>query len=129
MFATDITLNPTTYGGTNANKVYSLIVGPTADGRALRRVASTATTTPDTLTVSHRESTQSGVLVDQHLVRIDEIQTDPVLGKVTLSAWMVIQVPRGTTIITTQLITDQIGRLIHFEQTSGNLAKILNSEP
>lgn len=128
MFNNDITLNPTTYGGANTNEVYSL-VGWGGDSSSIRRVSTTASTTPTTLRVEHREAEKAKIITDQHLVRLDKQFTDPVMGKVILSSWMVIHVPRGTTVITLQEIKDQIGRLIAFEQAVGALDKILNSEP
>jgi hypothetical protein len=128
MFSNDITLNPTTFGGANVNKVYSLIA--LGDGSSsIRRVSATAATTPETLTVSHRSVKDGAVDVDQHMIRLDLGFTDVLLGPVKFSCWLVIRNPLGTTILTNQLILDQIGRLIAFEQASGALDKILNKEP
>jgi hypothetical protein len=62
-------------------------------------------------------------------VRLDKTFTDPIAGVVTLSAYMVLQVPRGTSVVTLQEIKDCVGRLIALEQSSGALDKILNREP
>lgn len=129
MFDNSLTLNPTAFGGQNVNKVYDLISMGSNQSSSIRRVAATATTTPETLTISHRESKVSGVSTDQHLVRVDKTFSDPVMGSVKFSAWLVIQVPRGTSVVTLQEIKDQVGRLIACEQASGALDKILNGEP
>lgn len=128
MFDNDITLNPQTFGGQNVNKVYSL-VGWGSDTSTTRRVSATATTTPETLTVSHRDTKSGSLTTSQHLVRTDIELADPVVGRVTMSAWLVIRVPQGTSVITSQVIKDQVGRLIAFEQAAGAIDKILNSEP
>lgn len=128
MFNNDITLNPQSFGGANADKVYSLVSWG-GDSSSVRRVSTTAATTPETLKISHRAIKRGTVTVDQHLIRVDEQATDTLAGPVQLSAWMVIEVPRGTTVITSQKILDLVGRLIAFERAAGNLDKILNSEP
>lgn len=132
MFNTDVSLNPTSFGGTNAAKVYSLVL-PLGNDSSLRRVSSTSATTPETLKISHQVSNSKnevGVLqYAQHLIRFDESFTDVIKGSGQLSVWMVIRNPLGTTAVTSQKILDIIGRLIAFEQTAGNLDKILNNEP
>lgn len=128
MFADNISLNPTTYGGANAAKVYAM-VGWGGDSSTIRRVADTATSAPETLTISHRPSTEGKVQLDQHMIRLDEVITDPILGQVKFSAWMVIRIPKGTSVITTAKVKDLVGRLIALEQGAGNIEKILNSEP
>lgn len=127
MFNNDITLNPQSFGGQNEDKVYSLVsVGDTG---SLRRVSATSTSTPETLTIGHRSAVEKGLIVNQHMVRTDIILLDPDKGEVKVSAWLVIRVPKGTTVVTTTVIKDQIGRLLAFEQASGALDKILNMEP
>lgn len=127
MFNNDITLNPQSFGGQNEDKVYSLVsVGDTG---SLRRVSATSTSTPETLTIGHRSAVEKGLTVNQHMVRTDIILLDPDKGEVKVSAWLVIRVPKGTTVVTTTVIKDQIGRLLAFEQASGALDKILNMEP
>lgn len=126
MFTYPITLNPGTYGGASAAKVFDLI--SINDSRSLSRVAATSTTTPETLTVSHTSSGKS-VVVDRHLVRLDKSLQDPILGQVQLSAYMVLAVPRGTSVVTSQEIKDIVGRLVAFEQAAGALDKLLNNEP
>lgn len=127
MFNNDITLNPQSFGGQNEDKVYSLVsVGDTG---SLRRVSATSTSTPETLTIGHRSAVEKGLTVNQHMVRTDIILLDPDKGEVKVSAWLVIRVPKGTTVVTATVIKDQIGRLLAFEQASGALDKILNMEP
>lgn len=129
MFDLAVTLNPTAFGGANVNKVYDHIGTGSEKSSSLRRVGATYLTTPETLAISHRESKQGTVMYDQHLVRMDKTFTDPIAGVVVLSSWLVIRVPRGTTVATEQEIKDMVGRLIAFEQTSTTLTKLLNSEP
>lgn len=132
MFGTDVSLNPTAFGGTNAAKVYSLVL-PLGSDSSLRRVSSTSATTPETVKISHQVSSSKnevGVLqYNQHLIRLDESFTDTLKGSGQLSAWLVIRNPIGTTAVTSQKIIDIIGRLFAFEQTAGALDKILNNEP
>lgn len=123
----DIALNPTTYGGANASKTYSLL-GYSGISEATRRVAATATTTPETLVIKHRAIKVLDCETDQHLMRLDTNAIDPAKGRVQLSARMIIEVPKGTTVITNQMILDIVGRLVAFEQTAGYLDKLLNSE-
>lgn len=127
MFNNDITLNPQSFGGQNVDKVYSLVsVGDTG---SLRRVSTTATSSPETLSIGHRQQVEKGVTMHQHMVRTDIVLNDPDKGSVKMSAWIVIRVPQGTTVVDSQVIKDQVGRLLAFEQASGALDKILNMEP
>lgn len=123
----DITLNPGTYGGTAGDKIYNLLP-PQKDGSTVRRVPATAFTTPETLSVNHREVKEGGYVVDQHLVRVDEVVIDPVQGSRTISVWQVIKVPRGTSVITTAQVKSVIGRCIHAVLTAGHTDKILAGE-
>jgi hypothetical protein len=127
MFTYPLSLNPTTYGGANVAKSYDLV--DLQDSRSVSRVAATATTTPETVTISHVVSGSGLSIADRHLVRLDKTFTDPIAGVVTLSAYMVLQVPRGTSVVTLQEIKDCVGRLLALEQASGALDKILNREP
>lgn len=128
MFNNDITLNPQSFGGANADKTYSLVSWG-GDSTSIRRVPLTASTTPETLTLAHRAVKRGSVSVDSHMVRLDFLQSDPALGPALLSARLVMEVPRGTSVITNQQILDIQGRLIAFMRASGNLDKFLNSEP
>jgi hypothetical protein len=126
MFTYPQSLNPTSFGGANVAKSFDLV--SIDNNRSLSSVATESTTTPHTLTVSH-QSSGTAVVVDRHLVRLDKTFTDPVKGPVTLSCYMVLSVPRGTSVVTLQEIKDMVGRMIAFEQTAGALDKILNNEP
>jgi hypothetical protein len=63
------------------------------------------------------------------MARVDRTLIDPVLGQVVVSAWLVFEVPRGTTIVTPTEIKETTGRLIAFQQTAGVMDKLINSEP
>lgn len=123
----DIALNPTTFGGANVSKTYSLL-GYSGTSEALRRVAATVNTTPETLAIKHREVKVNGAKTAQHLVRLDKVLTDVLLGPVQLSARLVVEVPMGTTIVTNQEILDIVGRLIALEQGVGVFDKLMNWE-
>lgn len=128
MFNNDITINPGTFGGANANTVYSL-VGFSGDSSSTRRVASTANSTPDELRISHSKNKRNGIQYDQHMVRIDRTLVDPTKGPVVISAWMVIAVPSGYAIADLAATKEVVGRVVAFEQASGTIDKIFNSEP
>lgn len=127
MFANDITLNPQPYGGANADKVFSL-VGWGGDSSSIRRVSATASTAPDTLKVSHRETKQGKVVYDDHMVRRDLTVVDPILGPVTVSAWIVVKMPRGTSATVAQA-KNTLGEAVDFLMEAGATDKFLNSEP
>ena len=127
MFTYPVSLNPTTYGGANVAKSFDLV--DLQDNRTLSSVAAEATTTPHTLSVSHQNVASGSTTADRHLIRLDKTFNDPIYGKQTLSCYVVLQVPRGTTVVTLQEIKDMVGRLIAFEQAAGALDKILNNEP
>lgn len=123
----DIALNPTSFGGANVSKTFSLL-GYSSLTESTRRNAATVNVTPETLQVKHRDIKVNGKLTAQHLVRMDKLLTDVLLGPVQLSARLVIEVPKGTTIVTDQEILDIVGRLIAFEQGAGVFAKLMNWE-
>lgn len=129
MLANDITLNANTYIGIAGDKVYNLVsFDSTTDSGTLRRVAATALTTPETLRISHRIVKKGPVTFDQHLVRLDETQNDPLLGTLTGSCWFVNLSPRGSSVITSTTAKTLTGRLIHSLLASGNFDKVLNGE-
>lgn len=133
MFNTDIILNPTSFGGANVNKTYSLVL-PLGSDTSIRRVSATASTLPETLKIAHQQQTVSSggaskLTYYQHLIRLDQAFNDPIYGQGNLSAWLVMRDPIGTSVITSQHRLDLIGRLLAFEQTAGYLDKILNNEP
>jgi len=121
MYPTDITL-----AGTSTSKTYSLI---SIEGRkALRSDATAALDAPRGLTISHQVTTVSGVLVDRHLVRLDEsIAGTAPAPDVTASVQLVIAAPRET--ITVAQIKDVLARLVSFIGTAGYTDKLLNNEP
>lgn len=126
--ASDITLNPGSYGGIAADLVFSDI-GPTKDlNGKLRRVAATALTAPETHTINHRVVKEGVVPYDQHMVRLDWEPVDPVLGAVKQSTWIVVRVPRGTSVVTVAKVKDQIGRAVHSFLLAGATDKILAGE-
>lgn len=125
MFSYPQTLNPNAYGGADVSKVYDLIeLGGT---KSVSRVAATATTTPETLSIAHSSFKQNDLNVSRHLVRLDKTFVLADYGKQTLSAYLVIQVPHHVE-VTTAEVQDIVGCLIKFEQDSGALAKLLNAE-
>jgi hypothetical protein len=128
MFADPVAINPNTFGGANVSTSYAL-VGLTGISASLRRVSATAATAPDTLTVSHQESKQGSLKTDRHMARVDRTLIDALLGPVKVSAWIVFEVPRGTTIVTPTEIKETTGRLVAFQQTAGYMDKLINSEP
>lgn len=128
MFADPIAINPNTYGGANVSTSYAL-VGLTGIAASLRRVSATAATAPDTLTISHQGSKRGSIDTDRHMVRVDKTYIDPIKGPVVTSAWMVIEVPKGTSVVTLTEVKEVVGRLVAFEQASGNIDKLVNSEP
>jgi hypothetical protein len=121
------TLNPSTYGGAGGDVVFDE-VDSSKPYETLSRVAATSVVTPDLLRISHQDSKVSGIAVERHLVRRDKTYTDTDLGKVTLSAYMVVSVPVGTTSVTEAEILDMVGELVDFTQNSGNMLKFLNKE-
>jgi hypothetical protein len=121
-----LTLNPTSYGGANEDKVFTPVhLGTT---KVISRVAGDFPTVDYTLTISHADSKVSGVTVDRHLVRLDLTETDTVLGSVTASVYLVAAIPRGQTAISDQELLDLKGRLLALVQGSGNWDAILGSE-
>lgn len=128
MFDNNLVVNPNTFGGVNANTTYSL-VGWKGDTASIRRDSATAATTPDTLLISHQDLKRNSMMYHQAMVRIDKTYVDVLKGPVVLSAWMVIAIPKDTTIITETAVKEVIGRVIAVEQASGAIAKLINSEP
>lgn len=129
MLANDITLNATGYIGTAGDKIYNLVsLDNTAGVGTLRRVAATATTTPETMRVSHRVTKKGAVESDQHMIRLDEVSIDPLKGSVVTSVWFSITVPKGTSVVTAQTVKTQFGRLVHAALQSGVFDKVLNGE-
>lgn len=129
MIENDVTLNANTYIGTPGDKTYNLVsLDNTAGSGTLRRVSATALTAPETLRISHRTIKKGNVTFDQHLVRLDETGSDPLLGTLSGSSWFVTLVPRGSTVITANTSKSLTGRLIHALLKSGYFDKLLNGE-
>lgn len=127
MFTYPQSLNPTTYGGAAVAKSFDLV--DLQNNRSVSSVSAESTTTPHTLTVSHQNVKSGLTTADRHLVRLDKTFTDPIYGLQTLSAYLVLSVPRSTSVVTLQEIKDMVGRLIAFEQAAGALDRLLNNEP
>lgn len=129
MLPNDITLNANTYIGTAGDKIYNLVsLDNQAGVGTLRRVAATATVTPETLRISHRRVKKGDLESDQHMARLDETQNDPDKGLVTSSFWCSAVVPVGTTVVTAATIKTLAGRCIDLLLESGYFDKILNGE-
>lgn len=128
MLDADITINPGTTGGASANSTYVSLGLPQGDA-SIRRVAATAATAPETLTVKHSMVTRKGtVKVDRHLVRFDSTFNDTLLGAQTVSAWLVVEVPRGVSAIGSTQYNEVLGRLHAFLALSGVKTKLYNGE-
>lgn len=128
MFDNNLVVNPNTFGGVNASTTYSL-VGWKGDAASIRRDSVTAATAPDTLLISHQDLKRNSMMYHQAMVRIDKTYTDVLKGNVVLSAWLVIAIPKDTTIITETAVKEVVGRVLAVEQASGAIAKLINSEP
>lgn len=128
MFNNDIVINPGTFGGANVNTTYSL-VGFSQDSQTLRRVSGTAATAPDELRIAHTQQKRNGVPCDQHMVRMDRTYNDTLKGPVVLSTWIVMSVPKGTTILDLTAFKEQVKRVVSFLQDTGTQDKLYNSEP
>lgn len=122
-----ITLNPASYGGAAGDKVYDLL-GYSSMSESTRRVGATYLTTPESLVVKHKEQKVLDCVSDLHLVRLDTKLTDPVKGACQLSSYLNIVVPKGTTVVTDQMIKDQVGRLIALYLAVGNHTRIMQGE-
>jgi hypothetical protein len=121
-----LTLNPTSYGGANEDKIFTIV--DFGNSKVVSRVTGDMPTVDNTMTISHAESKVSGVTVDRHLVRLDLTETDTELGKVTASVYFVAAIPRGQTAITDQELLNLKGRLLALLQGSGNWDAILGGE-
>lgn len=131
MFDLSLTLNPSgsvTLGGTNADKVYDLVDFP-SKGQSVRRNAVTALTTPETLTISHREFTEKGQPFHQHLVRLDQLYFSALGDPRPYATWFVMKAPGDNTTVSNTMMKDSLLRLCRFAVTTGYLDKVLNGEP
>lgn len=125
-FLSDITLNPTSYGGTNTSRVYT-DVGYLGLQTRLRRVAATANTTPEECIISHT-GIEGTLKRDRRMLKIQKTYTDPVKGEVKASAHLVLDAPRGTTVVTAGELKEIIGQLLALYMVAGNNDKFLNGE-
>lgn len=150
MFDIDTANNPSTAltAGTSANLTFSLVQG--LDGKkAVRSVASVATSAPHSLTIAHSEraikglryastrNTAPDVIIDHHMVRIDKFLPLTTAGiadpqfLVNYGAYLVVMAPRvGADAPSTQLLMDQILRIAVLLNPSSNagLTRLLNGE-
>lgn len=127
MIASDLTLNPGSYGGTNADLVFVLAGYPTPTS-SIRRVTATAMTEPHSLIVSHQSVKRGSVIYDRHQIRLDRTLNSALNGPVKGSSWLVHEAPRGVSEWTPALMKDLIGRVTAAYMVSGVLDKILAGE-
>lgn len=128
MIANDVTLNPGAYGGTSANLVFNLTGYPSSTS-AHRRVQATALTEPHSFLTSHQMGVQrGGYVINRHLLRHDVVKLDPLLGAVKGSFWMSWEVPQGSSVFTSSVIKDAIGRVPAFYMIAGATDAILAGE-
>lgn len=131
MFDLSLSLNPNgsiTLDGTNSAKVFDLVDFP-SQGQSVRRVAATALTTPETLTISHRDFVEKGQPMHQHLVRMDIAALSALGVKQPCAAWLVVKHPGDNVTVTPAMIKDMVYRLFRLMTTTGYLDKIINGEP
>lgn len=124
--ASDITVNPNGFGGANVATTFSFVTE--SNQKAIRRVTSTALTTPNTLTVQHSTRNQSGKVVDSHNIRIDLTKIDADLGEVQDSVWTNINHVRGQSAITASDLKDMFGQIADLLTETGYFDKILAGE-
>lgn len=127
MIANDLTLNPGSYGGTAASLVFVLGGYPTPTS-SIRRVQATALSEPNSILISHQKVIRSGITYDRHLIRHDRSLIDPLKGTVKASTWQTWEVPQGTSVFTSAIIKDMIGRLTAVHMTAGVTDAILAGE-
>jgi hypothetical protein len=127
MLANDLTLNPGSFGGVSANKIFVLAGYPTPTS-SIRRVQSTALTTPESILVSHQVVQRGGLTIDRHLLRHDVTLNDSLKGSVKASAWTTLEIPRGTTVFTNAVAKDMYGRTVSALLASGVFDAFLAGE-
>lgn len=127
MIANDLTLNPGTWGGTAGDLVFKNIGYPTPTS-SLRRVQATALSEPHSVLISHQRVLRSGTYYNRHLMRIDRTLIDPLKGAIKGSWWVTGEVPEGTTVHTTAVHKDMLGRLPSLFLTAGVTDAILAGE-
>lgn len=125
----DLTLNPGSYGGTAGDKVYKLVFPASPTSGSLRRVAATALTAPESVTINHRVISKSdGIKVNQHQIRADETVISTLAGAQKIEAWMVIKAPEGVSEVTAAKVKDLVGRMFAAWMGGGNADAILAGE-
>lgn len=126
---------PTNVGALGA-KTYALVANPSS-GATKRRVAATANTTPQVLSVSHsvsgkgfQQRCRTVVRVDYSDLTADLTQETGTNGEVPkVSAYCVIDRPIiSDGVITDAIVQNQVGAVIGVLLGSGNMAKLLNQE-
>lgn len=123
---TDITVNPTGFGGANVPTTFVFVTEK--DQKSVRRVTATALTTPNTLTVQHSLRKIGGKDANSHLVRIDLSAVDALAGPVASAAWLSFHLPVNQTAITAQNIKDMCGQIAHLITQVGFMDKLLAGE-
>lgn len=136
MLTADLSVNGAATGvalpGTAGATTFALL--SIADGKAVRRVASSANTTPQVLTIAHSESGTGfkrtiNTLIRNEFTKIDSDIADT--GGVTPAASIQVTIRRPVQsggAITTTVLKDLIGQLVAVLTASGNLDKLLNQE-
>lgn len=128
MFSNDLTLSADEglTGGTDADKVF---VFRNLDGGNSERVDnSLPPATPRTLKISHETSKSTGVIVDRHLVRIDQTIAGDSSNPVSSGyCYVVIGVPRTTT-WTSQHTKDVVGLALDVFNVTDVVTKLANGE-
>lgn len=122
-----------TLPGSAAATTFAQITGPVGTS-IVRRVAATANTTPQTLTIGHTSSGTGFATRIRSVVRMDykALNTDIAdTGNVTPSAscYLVLDRPyQSGGAITDAIIKTMLGGLFHVFNAAGQLDKILNQE-
>lgn len=118
----------------DADKTFSLI--SVAGGKSIRKMTG-LTDAEKVVTLSHQKVTrgkdQDGVVIeaDRHLMRYDHSIIDANGITRTLTAYSVLEVPKGTAFDLTAKkdATNLVWSVLHAGATWAGLTKILNSEP
>jgi hypothetical protein len=127
-------LGSVTLPGSAGATTYAQIQGNVGNGAIVRRVASTANTTPQLLTVSHQESGTGFKQRIRSLVRYDYKANNTDIADTggvvpSFSVYLVIDRPaQSGGAITDTKVKDGIGSVMHVLVAAGQLDKILNQE-
>jgi hypothetical protein len=123
-FATDVTLT----GDAASSQTYSQI--SLENAKSVRKDATRDLGTPRSMVISHTINGAGLTAVDRHLVRLNLTEEDSgadAFATISGSVYCVIEAPRR--IVDATMLSDMVTQLVDFLTTSGNLDKILNSEP